>query len=82
MPQSHLWVRADPGFEIPFAIDLPASLCAVLRLRSAPKRLPEVLQETIRAHMQGIQERFVVALWGDDSLPNRPVGRGHFRYRS
>jgi len=26
--------------------------------------------------------RFVVALWGDDPLPNRPVGRGHFRYRS
>jgi len=25
---------------------------------------------------------FLVALWGDDSLPNRPVVRGHFGYRS
>jgi len=26
--------------------------------------------------------RFVVVFWGDDPLPNRWVGRGHFRYRS
>ena len=41
MPQSHLWVRADTGFEIPFAIDfqrVSAQCCGSGRLLSGCQR--------------------------------------------
>jgi len=75
-------VRADTGFEIPFAIDfqrLSAQCCGGGRLLSGCQwYYKKPFGRTCKAS----KKRFVVTLWGDDSLPNRPVGRGHFRYRS